>query len=112
MYNLFKLMRGILTGALLTMVLFGLLPSTVDVLFAADKTQRVRDARLGEQDRSLAPDPSRFEGYDNSDFLRDMDDIARGTYIEPRKGGKEAGEQEGVESEENEAEVSESETIE
>ncbi len=37
-----------------------------------------RPARLGEQDRTVTAET---KGYDNSDFLRDMDEIARGTYI-------------------------------
>lgn len=36
-----------------------------------------------EKDPRYRIHPRPIEGYDNSDFLRDMDDIARGTYIEP-----------------------------
>lgn len=44
---------------------------------AAPPTVRVQEATIGQQDRSLTVDPSRFEGYDNSDFLRDMEEIRR-----------------------------------
>jgi hypothetical protein len=66
-----------------------LLYSFVGLVFAAPPTQRVQEATIGQQDRTLGVDWDEYEGYDNSDFLRDMDAIARGTYIEPMEADSE-----------------------
>ena len=69
---------GICGAFIVTLILWQLIGLAV-----ADDSSRVYDATIGQQDRSLTVSPEEYEGYDNSDFLRDMDAIARGTYIAP-----------------------------
>ena len=74
-------LRGLTAGtAIGGLIVLGL---SVSSAFGADTSQRVQEATIGQQDRSLSVDRSSFEGYENSDYLRDMDAIARGTYIAP-----------------------------
>ena len=85
--------RSFVLSTGITIVVFTLLFLLAKAIYAAEPTQRVQEATRGQQDRTGRVDEDEYEGYDNSDFLRDMDQIARGTYIDGKREG--SGEAEG-----------------
>jgi len=86
------MLRAFFLGAFGCFVVIVVLWKLVGFVQGAE-TQRVQEATIGQQDRTLRPDYE-YEGYDNSDFLRDMDAIARGTYIAPLEPDSEEAEDE------------------
>lgn len=73
---------GAIKGAIIGLVGMLIFFVLLDVAFG-DETSRVYDATIGQQDRSLSPDSSKIKGYDNSSFIRDMEAIRGGYYVDP-----------------------------
>ncbi len=67
--------RGVVYSSAFCAWLVGCMP----LAFAAPPVVLTQEATIGQQDRSLHVESA---PYDNSDFLNDMDAIARGTYVE------------------------------
>ena len=75
--NIFQAIRTYVITFIVGFSLILSIMALIQKASAAPPTVRVQEATIGQQDRSLTVDPSRFKGYDNSDFLRDMEEIRR-----------------------------------
>jgi len=74
------MVRNFFVGAFCAFAIIFLLLGLMNLALSAPPVVLTQEATIGQQDRSLHVE---VEPYDNSDFLRDMDAIARGTFVEP-----------------------------